>query len=67
MHYEYKAENTCAQLISFDIEGDVVTNSNLSNKAVVLLLLTFTSFLLRLVTISSQKNPLLSTWQKWIF
>ena len=26
MHYEYKTENTCAQMISFDIEGDVVTN-----------------------------------------
>lgn len=26
MHYEYKTENTCTQLISFDIEGDVVKN-----------------------------------------
>lgn len=26
MHYEYKTENTCAQMISFDIDGDVVTN-----------------------------------------
>ena len=26
MHYDYKTENTCAQMISFDIEGDVVTN-----------------------------------------
>ena len=59
MHYEYKAENTCAQLISFDIEGDVVTNSNLSNKAVVLLLLTFTSFLLRLVTLSQRRSTIL--------
>lgn len=26
MHYEYKAENTCAQIISFDIDGNVITN-----------------------------------------
>ena len=26
MHYDYKTENTCAQLISFDLEGDVVSN-----------------------------------------
>ena len=26
MRYEYKTENTCAQIISFDIEGDVVRN-----------------------------------------
>ena len=26
MHYEYKTENTCAQMISFDLEGEVVTN-----------------------------------------
>ena len=26
MHYEYKTENTCARMISFDTEGDVVTN-----------------------------------------
>ena len=26
MHYEYKTENTCAQMISFDIEGNVVTH-----------------------------------------
>ena len=26
MRYDYKTENTCAQMISFDIEGDVVTN-----------------------------------------
>lgn len=24
MHYEYKTENTCAQSISFDIEGNVI-------------------------------------------
>lgn len=26
MHYEYVTENTCAQMISLDIEGDVVRN-----------------------------------------
>ena len=26
MHYEYKTENTCARMISFDTEGNVVTN-----------------------------------------
>lgn len=26
MHYDYKTKGTCAQLISLDIEGDVVTN-----------------------------------------
>lgn len=26
MRYEYKTENTCAQIISFDIEGNVITN-----------------------------------------
>lgn len=26
MRYDYKTENTCAQMISFDLEGDVVTN-----------------------------------------
>ena len=26
MKYEYKTENTCSQLISFDIDGDVITN-----------------------------------------
>ena len=26
MHYEYVTENTCAQVISFDLEGDVVHN-----------------------------------------
>lgn len=26
MHYEYETESTCAQMISFDIEGDVVSN-----------------------------------------
>ena len=26
MRFDYKTENTCAQMISFDIEGDVVTN-----------------------------------------
>lgn len=26
MRYDYKTENTCAQMISFDIEDDVVTN-----------------------------------------
>lgn len=26
MRYEYKTENVCAQIISFDIEDDVVSN-----------------------------------------
>jgi len=26
MRFEYKTENTCSQLISFDIDGDVITN-----------------------------------------
>lgn len=26
MHYQYKTENTCAQLIDFDIEDNVITN-----------------------------------------
>ncbi|MBQ8796955.1 MAG: TIGR03905 family TSCPD domain-containing protein [Oscillospiraceae bacterium] len=26
MRYEYKTENTCAQMISFDIDGDVIRN-----------------------------------------
>lgn len=26
MRYEYKTENTCAQTISFDIEGDIIRN-----------------------------------------
>lgn len=26
MHYDYKPENTCSQMISFDIEGNVVRN-----------------------------------------
>ena len=26
MHYDYKTKNTCAQKISFDIEGNVVRN-----------------------------------------
>ena len=26
MHYEYKTRNTCSQLISFDINGNVITN-----------------------------------------
>ncbi len=26
MRYEYKTENTCTQMISFDLEGDVVRN-----------------------------------------
>ncbi|MBQ7433498.1 MAG: TIGR03905 family TSCPD domain-containing protein [Lachnospiraceae bacterium] len=26
MHFDYKTENTCAQLISLDLDGDVVTN-----------------------------------------
>ena len=26
MKYEYKTESTCSQIISFDIDGDVITN-----------------------------------------
>lgn len=26
MRYDYKTENTCAQMISFDIEDNVITN-----------------------------------------
>ncbi|MBQ5972900.1 MAG: TIGR03905 family TSCPD domain-containing protein [Oscillospiraceae bacterium] len=26
MRYEYKTENVCSQVISFDIEGDVISN-----------------------------------------
>ena len=26
MRYDYKTENTCAQMISFDIDGTVITN-----------------------------------------
>lgn len=26
MHYEYATENTCSQLIEFDISGNVITN-----------------------------------------
>lgn len=26
MHYDYITENTCSQMISFDIEGNVITN-----------------------------------------
>lgn len=26
MHFDYKTENTCSQLISFDLEGDAVKN-----------------------------------------
>lgn len=26
MRYEYKTENTCAQMISFNLDGDVVTD-----------------------------------------
>ena len=26
MRYEYKTENTCSQIISFDIDGKVITN-----------------------------------------
>ena len=26
MHYDYKTENTCSQMISLDIEGNVVRN-----------------------------------------
>ncbi len=26
MHYEYKTRDVCSQMISFDIDGDVITN-----------------------------------------
>ena len=26
MRYEYKTENTCSQIISFDMDGNVITN-----------------------------------------
>ena len=26
MKYEYKTENTCSRIITFDIDGDVITN-----------------------------------------
>ena len=26
MRYDYRTESTCAQMISFDLDGDVVTN-----------------------------------------
>lgn len=26
MHYEYKTKDTCAQIISFDIEGNIIRN-----------------------------------------
>ena len=26
MHFDYKTENTCSQLISMEIEGNVVSN-----------------------------------------
>ena len=26
MRYEYETENTCSQIISFDIDGNVITN-----------------------------------------
>ena len=26
MRYEYKTENTCSQIISFDVDGNVITN-----------------------------------------
>ena len=26
MRYDYKAENVCPQIISFDIDGDIITN-----------------------------------------
>lgn len=25
-HYEYRAKDTCAQIISFDIDGDIISN-----------------------------------------
>ena len=30
-HYDYKTEYTCSQLISFDLEGDVVRNVSFMN------------------------------------
>ncbi len=26
MHYDYKTKNTCSQVISFDINGNIITN-----------------------------------------
>ena len=26
MHYDYKTKNVCSQIISFDIDGDIITN-----------------------------------------
>ena len=26
MHYKYKTKDTCSQLISFDIDGNIITN-----------------------------------------
>jgi uncharacterized protein (TIGR03905 family) len=26
MHYEYKTQNTCSQMIAFDIDGNVIRN-----------------------------------------
>lgn len=26
MHYDYKTQNTCSQVISFDINGNIITN-----------------------------------------
>lgn len=26
MHFEYKTKNTCSQIISFDIDGNIITN-----------------------------------------
>lgn len=26
MHYDYKTQNTCSRMISFDIDGDVIRN-----------------------------------------
>ena len=28
MRYEYKTENVCPQIISFDIDGDIISNVN---------------------------------------
>ena len=33
MRYEYKTENTCSQLISFDINENIVTGIELCKKA----------------------------------
>ncbi|MBE6902714.1 MAG: TIGR03905 family TSCPD domain-containing protein [Ruminococcaceae bacterium] len=30
MRYEYKTENTCAQIISFDIDGNIISNISFS-------------------------------------